>query len=57
MKKEIKEKIIKAWLVRDKNGKTRRSIWFNREHATMFQKDYNEVIRVELKIKVLRKKG
>mgnify|MGYP001573659361 FL=1 len=51
------QKPTKAWLVRDKVGKMKRSIWFNREHATMFQKDYNEVVRVILSIEVLRKKG
>lgn len=51
------QKPIKAWLLRDKVGKMRRSIWFNREHATMFQKDYQEVVRVILTINVLRKNG
>ena len=51
------QKSIKGWLVRDTVGKMRRSIWFNREHAKMFQRDCNEVVRVELRINVLRKKG
>ena len=45
-----KIRTIKVWLVRDKRGKMRRSIWFYKEHATIIKEDYQEVIPVKIKL-------
>lgn len=46
-------KKCKAWLLRDKSYKMRRSIWFLKCHAKAAQHDYEEVVEVELYWKVV----
>lgn len=49
---------ITAWLVKDKDKmKSHRCIWFNREHATMFKNNFEEVKRIKVSWKLGKNKG
>jgi len=53
-KPEKKVRIVKkAWLLRNKVGKMKRSIWFLRVHASLVKHNYEEIVPVEITIKVL----